>query len=577
MRQSSGSDTKPKAAYRKSKVKSGCRTCKTRKVKCDEGRPACKRCVTTGRVCDGYGIWGGGGNHYADRSDKRQSSLVLQPKTPAPLGPGTVDQEHRFEWFLCRTTLKLPGGFVSGFWKVLVLQASLAEPAVLHAALALSAAHQNEPYKGIRDRGDASVILDPEERFVLTHYTKAISHLQPHLAVTEKSSLRVALITCLLFTCTEFLRGHYVSGISHLHNGIKVLETFKFAPKSTGTTPPPSWNFSDYWIVETFARLYIGSCLFGQSFPGHCPVIPDWTVGFPDVMFHNIGQARHSLDWLLEETLVLEQQARNTRTAFSDEDLHLVDFTERKEHVKSNFESWKRTYEIASANFDTQDTFLDPLAHKLLQAYYPMVEIMAARCTESCELNYDAHVGGFLAILARALANFKIGRSHALAKALNEQGMSLSRSISDMGSIPSLYYVALKCRVRRIRHHALKLLALCSHKEGIWDAKIVTKVAREVVRIEEDGFYQNHMLSDDFDDYSLPTEEEIVLPTLPESQRVNHVQVTFPDDTSGSLVLECLRKRDDGGWYVLTRIFDPIAQMWKSPRDVKGFNPLSQV
>lgn len=31
-----------------------------RKVKCDEGQPACERCTSTGRVCDGYGIWGGG-------------------------------------------------------------------------------------------------------------------------------------------------------------------------------------------------------------------------------------------------------------------------------------------------------------------------------------------------------------------------------------------------------------------------------------------------------------------------------------------------------------------------------------
>lgn len=32
-----------------------------RKVKCDEEFPSCHRCVSTGRLCDGYGIRGGGG------------------------------------------------------------------------------------------------------------------------------------------------------------------------------------------------------------------------------------------------------------------------------------------------------------------------------------------------------------------------------------------------------------------------------------------------------------------------------------------------------------------------------------
>jgi len=36
------------------KVRTGCVTCKTRHVKCDEQKPRCQRCVSTGRQCDGY-------------------------------------------------------------------------------------------------------------------------------------------------------------------------------------------------------------------------------------------------------------------------------------------------------------------------------------------------------------------------------------------------------------------------------------------------------------------------------------------------------------------------------------------
>ena len=32
----------------------GCHACRTRKIKCDETRPSCQRCLTTDRVCPGY-------------------------------------------------------------------------------------------------------------------------------------------------------------------------------------------------------------------------------------------------------------------------------------------------------------------------------------------------------------------------------------------------------------------------------------------------------------------------------------------------------------------------------------------
>src|ERR1700712_3835315 len=39
-----------------SRIKSntGCLSCKARKVKCDEDKPVCRRCLSTGRKCDGY-------------------------------------------------------------------------------------------------------------------------------------------------------------------------------------------------------------------------------------------------------------------------------------------------------------------------------------------------------------------------------------------------------------------------------------------------------------------------------------------------------------------------------------------
>ncbi|KAF5518232.1 Arginine metabolism regulation protein II [Colletotrichum aenigma] len=38
------------------KVRTGCLTCKFRKIKCDERKPDCLRCAASGRPCGGYAV-----------------------------------------------------------------------------------------------------------------------------------------------------------------------------------------------------------------------------------------------------------------------------------------------------------------------------------------------------------------------------------------------------------------------------------------------------------------------------------------------------------------------------------------
>jgi len=93
-----------------------CRTCKSlgketvyrlcllilrrvRKVKCDQGWPACDRCIPTGRVCDGHGIWGGGGNAYCDCKTCLKTltrSIPLRHLIPASVGVPNITQEEGY-------------------------------------------------------------------------------------------------------------------------------------------------------------------------------------------------------------------------------------------------------------------------------------------------------------------------------------------------------------------------------------------------------------------------------------------------------------------------------------------------
>lgn len=40
--------------YKSIRVRTGCLTCRKRRVKCDESKPICKRCIKANVICDGY-------------------------------------------------------------------------------------------------------------------------------------------------------------------------------------------------------------------------------------------------------------------------------------------------------------------------------------------------------------------------------------------------------------------------------------------------------------------------------------------------------------------------------------------
>ncbi|KAL7901896.1 hypothetical protein HDV63DRAFT_67703 [Trichoderma sp. SZMC 28014] len=130
----------------------GCNTCKRRKVKCDEGKPACQRCIRFGRECEGYGQRPPRVRFVSDvrRTNKRDSqnqrrvvalasrtSTSTQPTIIPPPTPNKKDAALSF--FLTQfATLGRSTASSTGFFEVLPLVLS-GERHDSAASLALSA------------------------------------------------------------------------------------------------------------------------------------------------------------------------------------------------------------------------------------------------------------------------------------------------------------------------------------------------------------------------------------------------------------------------------------------------------
>ena len=497
-----------------------------------------------------------------------------QHKAPSLISAASTVEHSYFEWFMGRTALKVPGLFSSPFWDTLVFQASYSEPAVLHAVLALSSAHKRLPGSDSHMTERRENIPDEKEQFTLRHYSKSIEFLQPHFSAKSKDSVRVALVTCVMFICLEFLRGHYKIATNHLQNGLKLLSHIesKSARLSNWIVKPasdPHCDPIDDWLVETFARLNLQAILFGQgsSRPRlapqavYCKKVP--------IIFESMSQARKTLDRILGEILDLTECCRQERT-FQDSAHQSTVLLDNQRNIQVDLASWLWTHQASRVNLEGQMGVAGTIAHQMLQTYHTMASIMAAACLRpDDEMLFDCHSHGFLSIIAQSINLFKLTLNADLSTTAFQHRPDAFPFVADMGWIPPLYYTAVKCRNHRVRNQAIKLLASVSSKEGIWDALLTVSIAREVIRIEERQFYKENKPLDDFPFDSRPEEKDLALPVLPESYRIHDVQVVLPDSPLEKTVLTCRRRHEDGSWEVLERQYDALSKCWTDKKEME--------
>ncbi|KAF3761759.1 hypothetical protein M406DRAFT_266480 [Cryphonectria parasitica EP155] len=567
------------AGRAKSRVKSGCRTCKIRKVKCDEGRPSCTRCVSTGRVCDGYGVWGGGGRaHTSSSSSSSSSSSPIKPSlVPATPRPTTQDEQCSLEWFRSRTAVKIGGPFVSPFWSTLVLQTGLQEPCVFNAMLALSSAHRRVCIGSYEVGSEAAP--DPLEQFTLRQYSKAIGHLLERHAVVvphERSSIRVALVTCLLFVCLELLRGRYQAGNIHLQNGVKILALLNKdmeQQQEHGAAEGVQHNHTlsnrdraDDWITDAFTRMRLPAVHCGQG---------DWlppgkqrslSSKLP-ATFASMAQARQSLESFFVHVLHLKRQADrgvaidNNFATSASKVKSLADIQCR---LKAGLTAWLTTYEASRGKLEAQMTAVSRIGYELLFLYYLMACIMADTSLRADdEMAFDSQVARFESLVAHADGVLEaIQAVHATEDPIHGLGARYCLFTADVGWAPPLYYTAIHCRIYRVRVRAIELLRALPSREGVWDSLFAARVAQEVLQVEEEEEEEEEeevatgrdIFSRGGHALEARPSPDLNLPDgLSSSRRVFDVHVVLPESMDTKVTLTCKRREDDGSCQHMTR------------------------
>lgn len=442
-----------------------------------------------------------------------------------------VQESCGFEWFLSRTSKKIPGVFEPMFWTILAPQAAEFAPAVFHAAVALGAAHRRDM---LISTNFASFVPDEDEYFILEQYNRAISYLKPHLraGAVDPSSAYLVAIVCVLFICLEFLRGNYRTGNVHLQNGVYLLRMLQVSSDAESRALVPSLYhvspFDD--IAEAFTRLYVQSTFFGAlSEPLSEAVYRDHSDTNISI-FLTIEAARTHLDRLLERAFRLTEQFREMPPLVDP--VSILPLLCNQQDIRGRLETWLRVYRISRDRMamKSDDNTQIQLARRLLLVYHTVAYVMTESCVAPTdELVFDRFSSEFASIVNRCMDLWKIATAMISDRTLNGHFAHESGFSADMGIILPLYYTCLKCRVSETRHRALALLLSSgAHQEGIWNSRSAARVAQRVIEIEEGDYYFDSRINQ----------------SLPESNRVYDVDMKISDCSMANIILSYRMKQD---------------------------------
>ncbi|KND90077.1 putative transcriptional regulatory protein C15D4.02 [Tolypocladium ophioglossoides CBS 100239] len=430
------------------KVRTGRVTCKVRKIKCDESRPECQRCKSTGRTCDGYKPPPSGSYSWSHLLRGRPRPALTPTPSADPI-------ELRGLAFFRQVVAPVLGGPLDGsFWTHLVAQVTYSEPAARHAVLAISSL-----YEAFGARQLELEFAPPHDgnEFAIKHYNSAIRHIvTPH---ASSGSIDTVLLVCVLFICIEFLRGDAKAAISHVSHGISLLNSSKAR--------------SD--IVSTFRHLAI----FPYSITGDAatfPVLED--AHLPPTSggsFEDLFQAQGSLDSLLSRSVRLVRTSEHHRLGLGPELQSLESAAWDQRRFDGDLDAWWSAFSISREGFQLPDPHEATLL--TLEVRWLAAKILTSTCLSPDETIYDAHMDRFRRIVEIATQEQATRTTTSPTKS--------PKFTFVMGFCPVLYFVVVKCRHLKLRLAALTLMkTLPCPRETLWDAVTLHAIGTRMIEIE---------------------------------------------------------------------------------------------
>jgi hypothetical protein len=460
-------ETKRTRAH-KPKVRTGCVTCKTRRVKCDETKPFCLKCTKSGRRCDGY---------------VPLKTWVFEVRTrdePSPSSPSLISspssdysdpiESRSLQYFRERTVPVLSNfaAVTQEFFNSTLLQACHVEPAVKHMIIATALLQE-------------AILCHPGQYstnrwYFRQHYSKAVALLTGQ---GSNPSVETVLMSCLLFLTCENFQGSSVAGLLHIYNGLKILKEWKTSRRQKTIAAGSADDLIQNQIEPIFALLEAQTSVYRSAYNTNHPFYsesPARLQNIPSVptFFKSLFLARDSLSevaqWMFH-ILDMEIYAAPDPSAVSP--------------IRTLLDGWHLAFKTYTASLGDHD-YLELRTASALEIHYRILSIMLEVSSAKTESIYDSYLSDFRALVQQCEDIVKY-RESAPARSWAEYGDRMSLFEFDFGMIAPLFLIACHCRDPALRRKAIRLMRYLHRTEGAWDTCSAGKIAESIVEIEERG------------------------------------------------------------------------------------------
>ena len=430
--------------------------CRTRRVKCDEQKPLCRRCVQAGRLCGGY-------NHES------KSSGALQPA----LKMGVIADSHTERLsYLAAHVLSLDNDGCplqkDGVWGCIFLQLSNQVECVKAAAAAFGAAYESSLNNAI-EKSPCSA---------WRYYGSALARLQSDFNNETAGPESLALASIIL-ACVEILSQHEQNAFAHFLGAVQTLtKTYQRRQRALGPSADILSTIKDELVKFD---VLIGSYAMSQT---------------PAFMYLESQGAAAGDDAFREPELAINAAMFCLHRSYQ--------FIESAARLRYTYPSWKEHDPImckGQSDAVTQcRSVLDGLAALAtrLQARYSsatstlrdsetLAEIYALRtqltstiiyilCVHNpFQTGYDEHQDGFRSIVSDAAASARLRR--------RTQTSAFKRFSTRPGIVSPLFIVSMKCRDPPLRALATTMLHE-QGREGPTDGQIMAAIGVRLAALE---------------------------------------------------------------------------------------------
>ena len=401
------------------------RSYRIRRVKCDEGKPDCDRCVSGGWKCNGYLPW-----------------VAVLPGPESRQAPKQVisESESRALDFFRQVVAPAVGGYVrSEFWTLFVLQASPQEPAVRHAVAAVSALYEDFDGATVRNA------------FALQQYNRSINRLR------QTSDPAIVLIVCILMICIEFLQGNVEAALAHCRHGIAILNG-----------PGISRSARDN-LLSLFCRLCIVPSLYGS--PQLAIPLVDRTDLHHLRRHASVDQLQNSFDLLSSPCTALIHRARPFYSLVDD--AAKADILATQHQLLQDLDQWH--VNLQAFRKGRTLTRKDTITCYIMEMRYVLSVVNVGNALETDEFSWDRHLPWFQRMAE--LATLVLAESVGLGPP--------PKFLFEMGFLSLLCFVVVKCRCLCTRVATLYAMrALAVGRETVWDFDVMYAVCQQVIKRE---------------------------------------------------------------------------------------------